>query len=979
MQFINSQSCLPVTFRVFLASIFAGLPLLSDGYEILIDYDDGIAGNNQHDKSVRNGGFEDADSTNFSTTHFWDSVFPNAENLDPTLSTKSRSGSQRSFASGSLGNGIQIHLEQTLTTEIAKLQAGRTYTLSFYVRQGSGLQNLDEGLATLEIVDSLGKPVLYNGSNLLASQTFPISADDSWGLVRLATSPLPINTPFTGQNLRLRIQGTALLDHYFIIDDVSLTSTLGNPVPPLPLPTKPNIVIIYSDDVGYGDISANGSGIVSTPRIDSIAYSGIRFTDGHSPASTCTPSRYSMLTGEYAWRSPGTSIANGDSKLLIRPGSVTLPSMLRQAGYRTAVIGKWHLGLGASTTDYNATRIAPGPLEIGFDYWFGIPATNDRVPCVYMENSAIINLDRKNDPLQVSYAGPVGNLPTGASHPKLNIHYPAESAQHEGTIINGVSRIGWMSGGKTAWWRDEDHADVFAEKTKAYIKECVAAAKPFFLYFASPDIHAPRLPHERFQGKSPHKWRGDALLSLDFSTGEILDQLADPNGDGDTSDSVIENTLVIFTSDNGPVGTEGYLDGFAGRGVSEFPDGHDSNGIYTGGKYGIREGGTRVPFFVQWPGTIPAGLTSKALVSHTDFMTSFAALVNQPLPADAGPDSENILPALLGQSNQGRSMLITQNNDQNQKGVRLGEWKYFSNTGALHDLETDPSEATNLASEDPQTLSKIRSNLTKSEAIPLKIPTTGWWPFDGKKEDLEARDLSERKNSATLSGKVKWTHENKLPHLHFDGKTTRAVAKTFPATTSGFTLTTWARSDSPTWLTSGSFFSRRPTFAFGPIAGTKTIRLDLTSADSTPHFLDFDLATLTNFDLQAWHHFAATYDSTTGTAQIIIDGISRASTTFPDAKLFPSVSPLYLGSDANDATLAGDLSDTRLYSQALPFQRSANIASARLDDSDQDGMLSDWEHHFNLDPFNPADASGDPDSDAQTNLDEFRNNTSPTH
>lgn len=476
--------------------IIGGLSQLALAREILIDFDDGIAGNNRHDGSIRNGGFEDADGTNFSTTPFWDSVFPEAAEIDPVLATRARTGNLRSFVSGSTGDGIPIHLTQTIPAADARLEANRAFSLTFHVRQGNSLESLDQGLATLEIVDALGNPVPANGSNLLASQTFPIPADDSWGIVSFNTPPIPADSPFIGQNLRLRIAGTAPITRFLIVDDVSLTSTLGNPVPAPSLPAKPNIVIIYSDDVGYGDIAVNGSGIVPTPRLDSIANSGIRFTDGHSPASTCTPSRYSMLTGEYAWRTPGTGIANGTSKLLIRAGSVTLPSMLRQAGYRTAAIGKWHLGLGDSVTDYNATRIAPGPLEIGFDYWFGIPATNDRVPCVYMENSAIINLDRQNDPLQVSYTGPVGNLPTGASNPELNVHYPARNGQHEGTIINGVSRIGWMSGGQTAWWRDEDHADVFAEKTKTYIQESVAAAQPFFLYFASPDIHAPRLPHD---------------------------------------------------------------------------------------------------------------------------------------------------------------------------------------------------------------------------------------------------------------------------------------------------------------------------------------------------------------------------------------------------------------------------------------------------------------------------------------------------
>eukprot|EP00095_Tigriopus_kingsejongensis_P009483 snap_masked-scaffold2988_size10843-processed-gene-0.1 protein:Tk09483 transcript:snap_masked-scaffold2988_size10843-processed-gene-0.1-mRNA-1 annotation:"secreted sulfatase" len=900
-------------FAALLCSLSA-LTHSANAQQVLIDFDDGIPGNNRHDSSVRNGGFEDFNSTNFATTPFWDSVFPAGNASDPTLSARSRTGSLRSFVSGSLGTGTQIHLAQTIPATAANLEADRSYTFSFYVRQGNGLENLDEGLAALEIVDNLGDPVLANGSNLLASRSFPIPADNSWGIVRFSTPPLAADSPFIGQSLRIRIQGSADITHFIIIDDVSLTSTLGNPVPAPTLPSKPNIVIIYSDDVGYGDIAVNGSGIVPTPHMDRIANSGIRFTDGHSPASTCTPSRYSMLTGEYAWRTPGTGIANGNSRLLIRQGSVTLPSMLQQAGYRTAAIGKWHLGLGDSVTDYNATRIAPGPLEIGFDYWFGIPATNDRVPCVYMENSAIVNLDRLNDPLQVSYSGPIGNLPTGATNPELNLHYQAESTQHEGTIINGVSRIGWMSGGQSAWWRDEDHADIFAGKTATYIKESVASNQPFFLYFASPDIHAPRLPHERFQGQSPHNWRGDALLSLDFSTGEVFKQLEDPNGDGDTSDSVLNNTLLIFTSDNGPVGTEGYLDGFAGR---------------------------------------------------------------SPLPTDAAPDSEDILPALLGQSATGRNTLITQNNTQNPKGVRIGNWKYFSNSGNLHDLSSDPAEASNLANSNPQRLAQLQNFLTQSEAIPLKMPLAAWWPFDGSTGDIEARDLSDFKNGATLSQGATWTSDNGLPHLHFDGNNARAEVPALAPIAGDFTLSTWARSDSATWTTGGSFFSRRPSFNFGPVSGGRSIQLQITAADSSTQSITFDLASLPGFDLQDWHHYAATYHATSGTATLFIDGVNQSSLTFPSNGLTSSETTLSLGSDGTTATLAGDLSDARIYTRALPGQRLANTASARLADSDQDGMLSDWEHRFDLDPFNPADASADADDDGENNLAEFLANTSP--
>ena len=215
----------------------------------------------------------------------------------------------------------------------------------------------------------------------------------------------------------------------------------------------PNVVVILADDLGYGDLGCYGSTRIPTPNLDRLAKGGTRFTDAHSPASVCTPTRYAMLTGQYAWRhAPGSRILSGVAPLSIPTDRVTVASFLRQAGYATAVVGKWHLGLGAGETDYNAL-IAPGPREVGFDYSFLIPATGDRTPCVYVENGRVVNYDPA-DPIRVSYTAKVGTEPTGRENPDL-LTNQRPSHGHDMTIVNGISRIGWMTGGKAArsGWR----------------------------------------------------------------------------------------------------------------------------------------------------------------------------------------------------------------------------------------------------------------------------------------------------------------------------------------------------------------------------------------------------------------------------------------------------------------------------------------------------------------------------------------------
>ena len=479
---------------------------------------------------------------------------------------------------------------------------------------------------------------------------------------------------------------------------------------PLSAQERPNIVVILTDDLGYGDVSADGATAIKTPSIDRLAAEGLRFTDAHASAATCTPSRYSLLTGEYAWRKPGTGILPGNAALIIEPGRTTLPAVLQKAGYTTGAVGKWHLGLGpAGGPDWNAP-IAPSPNDVGFTYSFIMAATGDRVPTVFIENHRIVGFDAA-DPIAVSYTEPIGNQPTGRDHPELLKMHPSHG--HDQTIVNGISRIGYMSGGKAALWKDEEMADVFTGKAVSFIESHQNG--PFFLYFATHDPHVPRVPHPRFAGKTTLGPRGDAIVEADWSVGEILGTLDRLN--------LTRNTLVIFTSDNGPVVDDGYKDG-----AVEKLGSHKPGGPFRGGKYSAFEAGTRIPFIVRWPGHVKPGV-SAALMSQVDLLASFAALTGQKLaPADAA-DSVDHLSALLGTSATGRTQLVE---SAGGLALRQGQWKYIepnkrqkinkeTNTELgndtvpqLYDLSADPGETRNLAPEQP---ARVQSMTAELDAI----------------------------------------------------------------------------------------------------------------------------------------------------------------------------------------------------------------------------------------------------------------------
>ena len=476
-------------------------------------------------------------------------------------------------------------------------------------------------------------------------------------------------------------------------------------------PSRPNVVLVYADDIGYGDLSCNGACTIRTPNVERLAQAGIRFTNAHSAAATSTPSRYAMLTGEYAWRRSGTGIADGDAGMVIRPDRFTMADLFHGAGYVTGMVGKWHLGLGEEngTQNWNE-KLVPGIGDLGFDYSFAMAATGDRVPCVFVENGNVVNLDPA-DPIEVSYKHNFPGEPTGRDNPELLRMRPSHG--HDMSIVNGISRIGYMKGGKKALWKDEEIAATLVDKAVAFIEE--QKDKPFFLYFATQDAHVPRVPDPRFAGKSGMGPRGDVLLEFDWAVGQILDTLERLGLDG--------NTIVVVSSDNGPVVDDGYQD----QAVELLGD-HKPGGIYRGGKYSLYEAGTRVPCIWSWKNHIEPGQVSDALACQIDWMATFAALLGEQLPEGATPDGCDQSDVWLGKDRKGRKNLVVQNGANNLSLIQDG-WKYIrpgggepyissvrietGNSGEpqLFDLKNDPSEKKNLAAECPDVLDAMKESL----------------------------------------------------------------------------------------------------------------------------------------------------------------------------------------------------------------------------------------------------------------------------
>lgn len=452
----------------------------------------------------------------------------------------------------------------------------------------------------------------------------------------------------------------------------------------------PNIVFIFADDLGYGDVGCYGATKVRTPNIDRLAREGMRFTDAHSPSSVCTPSRYNLLTGRYCWRTwASTSCVWSTDPLLIDPDRLTLPKLLKRNGYTTACIGKWHLGFGKPGQegwddvygpDYNKP-LKPGPLEVGFDHFFGIPHVG-QLPHVYIRDHEIVGR-------------------TSDDHIKLILD------KKKGYRLPYTER---PREGHTPWHKFEgtegfsySHEDLAIRLTNEAVSwlEGQTADKPFFLYFAHRNVHGPIRPNRRFRGTSEIGAYGDFIHELDWSVGKILDAL-DRKG-------LSDNTIVFFSSDNGAV-SRGYK-------PADFVDydGHRANGPWRGQKTEIYEGGHRVPFLVRWPGKIAAQSKSNQLVATTDMLATTAELMGESLPAGAGQDSFSFLPALLNRpaKNSMRNIIV---NDSytGEMSIRQGPWKLIlaqhgggiggTNKkndpdlppGQLFNLDSDPTELKNL-------------------------------------------------------------------------------------------------------------------------------------------------------------------------------------------------------------------------------------------------------------------------------------------
>jgi len=475
---------------------------------------------------------------------------------------------------------------------------------------------------------------------------------------------------------------------------------------------KPNVVFIYVDDLGYGDLGSYGATKIQTPNVDRLAARGTRLTNAHSTSATCTPSRFALMTGVYPWRRQGTGILPGNAKLIVPTGQTTLPKVFQNAGYRTAMVGKWHLGLGDQVDKNWNAPIRPGPNEVGFDYTFIFPATADRVPTVFLENGRVLGLEA-DDPIQVDYAKKVGNDPTGKENPELLKMKSSPGQGHDNTIVNGIGRIGFMAGGHRSRWVDEEVTGTFLSVAQRFISD--NRDRPFFLLFCLNEPHVPRMPSTFFKGRSGLGYRGDAILQMDWAVGQILDQLEHLG--------LADNTIVMFSSDNGPVLDDGYVDGA----VTEL-NGHRPAGPLRGGKYSIFEAGTRVPFLVSGPG-VARGKTSPALFCQIDLLATMADFLGQDVPAEA-IDSQPLSAALLGRDDRGRGHLVEH---AGTLAIVRGRWKYIAPSNGpayakltdtelgnspepqLYDLHEDIGEQNNLAKTHPEIVRELEALLANEK------------------------------------------------------------------------------------------------------------------------------------------------------------------------------------------------------------------------------------------------------------------------
>lgn len=428
--------------------------------------------------------------------------------------------------------------------------------------------------------------------------------------------------------------------------------------------TPRNVMIIYADDLGYGDLGCYGGHKIPTPNLDRICENGIRFTNAYSTSAVCTPSRYSILTGRYPFRNDRAHILPGNATCIIEPELDTMPKAFQRAGYRTGIVGKWHLGLGDGTGEIDWNKeVNRTPLDMGFDESFIFPATADRVPCVYLDGNKVANLDPK-DPIEVSYEleCPYDDIPTYKKNPEML--QMKSSHGHNMSIVNGIGRIGYMRGGEKALWRDEDLAETFLKRAIKFVDDSKNDGKPFFLYYALHQPHVPRVPSERFRGATKLGPRGDVIVEMDWCVGEMLNELEKLG--------ILDETMIIFSSDNGPVLDDGYMDR-----AYELNGTHRPAGALRGGKYSKFDGGTRIPFIVSCPDVLTHTGVSEALISQADLFASFAGALGVELDETAAVDSFDMYDALIGEDGKGRDELMIEDCGCG-KMLRRGNWAYLS-------------------------------------------------------------------------------------------------------------------------------------------------------------------------------------------------------------------------------------------------------------------------------------------------------------
>lgn len=475
-------------------------------------------------------------------------------------------------------------------------------------------------------------------------------------------------------------------------------------VAPTVAAVRPNIVVIFADDLGYGDPGCyNARSRIPTPHMDRLAAEGIRFTDAHSPSAVCTPTRYGLLTGRYCWRSSLKSgVLWGYSEPLIETDRLTLASMLKRHGYRTGCVGKWHLGLGWVTNDGETAKagnvdwsrpVTHGPQSLGFDYSYIIPASLDMDPYCWLENGKTVE------------------APTDRT--------PGSKRRWDGG--GGF----WRAGPIAPSFDFTDVLPIITNKAVEFVKR-QERNSPFFLYVPLTAPHTPWMPTDEFRGATEVDWYGDFVAQTDASIGRIVKALDDAG--------LRDETLVIVTSDNGSHWPVAQIERF----------GHRANGDWRGQKADIHEGGHRVPFVCRWPGRIEPGSRSDQTICLTDLMATFAAIIGDTLPSNAGPDSYNIVPAMLSpRLAEPIREAIVHHSLHGMFAIRKGPWKLIDSLGSggftapqkiepepgkpagqLYNLDDDPAEQNNLWSERPEVVERLAGLLDRYRQQSHSRPTT---------------------------------------------------------------------------------------------------------------------------------------------------------------------------------------------------------------------------------------------------------------